>query len=214
MDIFEVFRTSADHKKASQMGAYMRNQFMFLGIPTPERKKLSRNFLKCTSQRSVDWDFAFDCWKQPEREFQYLAMDYLANVISTLAATDVSNLRELAVQKSWWDTIDGLDVIIGDIAFRFPRVSETLFAWSVDDNFWLRRIAINHQRRRKCKTDSALLERIIINNLGQQEFFINKAIGWSLREYSKTNPDWVRKFIEQHRCRLSSLSIREGSKYV
>jgi 3-methyladenine DNA glycosylase AlkD len=84
----------------------------------------------------------------------------------------------------------------------------------VDENIWLRRIAIDHQLARKDKTDTALLEQIIVNNLGQREFFINKAIGWSLREYSKTNPDWVRGFIEQHKDGLSPLSVREGSKYL
>jgi 3-methyladenine DNA glycosylase AlkD len=78
----------------------------------------------------------------------------------------------------------------------------------------LRRIAIDHQLGRKDKTDAALLAQIIENNLGQAEFFINKAIGWSLREYSKTNPDWVRAFIDEHRADMAGLSIREASKYI
>jgi len=120
----------------------------------------------------------------------------------------------LAVTKSWWDTVDSLDTIIGDIAFRDRRVDEILLSWSRDDNIWLRRIAINHQRKRKDKTDTALLEEIIRNNLGSDEFFINKAIGWSLREYSKTNPVWVRDFLDRYRGRLARLSVREGSKYI
>jgi 3-methyladenine DNA glycosylase AlkD len=67
---------------------------------------------------------------------------------------------------------------------------------------------------RKDKTDTDLMERIIVNNLGQSESFINKAIGWSLREYSKTNPGWVREFIEKHRDKMAPLSIREGSKHL
>jgi 3-methyladenine DNA glycosylase AlkD len=89
-----------------------------------------------------------------------------------------------------------------------------MLAWSVDDNIWLRRIAIDHQLLRKEKTDTALLEAIIENNFGQKEFFINKAIGWSLRDYSKTNPEWVRAFVEKYRDKLAPLSIKEASKYI
>ncbi|MDR1589445.1 MAG: DNA alkylation repair protein, partial [Oscillospiraceae bacterium] len=100
------------------------------------------------------------------------------------------------------------------IALRFPQVNDTLIAWSADGNFWLRRIAIDHQLKRKEKTDATLLERVIVNNFGQTEFFVNKAIGWSLREYSKTNPGWVRGFIERHRNAMAPLSIKEASKYI
>lgn len=100
------------------------------------------------------------------------------------------------------------------IALRYPSVNNILLAWSTDDNFWLRRIAIDHQLMRKDKTDTELLEKIIINNLGQTEFFVNKAIGWALRDYSKTNPDWVRGFIKKYGEKMSSLSIKEASKYI
>ncbi|MPM26083.1 hypothetical protein SDC9_72584 [bioreactor metagenome] len=86
--------------------------------------------------------------------------------------------------------------------------------WSSADDIWLRRVAIDHQLGFKEKTDTALLEEIIKNNLNQKEFFINKAIGWCLRDFSKTNPDWVRAFLSVHKNDLSNLSIREGSKYV
>lgn len=214
MDIFAVFRAAANPEKAVAMSKYMRNQFPFLGIQTPERKKLSRGFCKTIDKTMVDWDFVFRCWRAPEREFQYLAMDYLIWQKAILQPADISKLREIAVQKSWWDTIDGLDLIIGDIALRYPELNETLLNWSQDENFWLRRIAIDHQLTRKEKTNTQLLEQIIINNLGQTEFFINKAIGWSLRNYSKTDPDWVRCFIERHRAGMAPLSIREASKYI
>ena len=89
-----------------------------------------------------------------------------------------------------------------------------MLKWSVDDDFWLRRIAIDHQLTRKDKTDKELLKQIIINNLGSDEFFINKAIGWSLRDYSKTNPKWVKCFIEEYQDKLDKLSIKEASKYI
>lgn len=214
MDIFEVFRSEADPEKAVQMSAYMRDQFPFLGIQTPKRKKLSRDFYKTVSKTVVDWNFIFRCWEQPEREFQYLAVEYLGKLKAILTPADIPNLRKLAEIKSWWDTVDGLDIVIGDIALRYPELNDVMIEWSMDDNFWIRRIAIDHQLLRKEKTDTQLLERILVNNLGQSEFFINKAIGWSLRDYSKTNPAWVRGFIEKYQGRMAKLSIKEASKYI
>lgn len=89
-----------------------------------------------------------------------------------------------------------------------------MLKWSQDPYFWVRRVAIEHQLLRKKKMNTALLQKIIENNLDSQEFFINKAIGWALRDYSKTNPDWVRNFIELHREHLAKWSIKEGSKYL
>ena len=93
-----------------------------------------------------------------------------------------------------------------------PRLSRV--QWSTDEDFWVRRIAIDHQLLRKDKTNTVLLEKIIVNNFGSDEFFINKAIGWSLRDYSKTDPEWVRDFIERYRNRMDKLSIREAGKYI
>ncbi|MDR2797987.1 MAG: DNA alkylation repair protein, partial [Treponema sp.] len=76
-ELFKSFRENANPQQAVAMGAYMRDLFPFLGIPAPERRKLSREFLKAAGKRDVDWGFVFKCWKQPEREFQYLATDYL-----------------------------------------------------------------------------------------------------------------------------------------
>ena len=212
MDIFSDLRAAANPEQAIKMKAYMRGQFEYLGVQTPLRRKLSREFIR--TQKLVDWEFILLCWEQPEREFQYLAIDYLDKRKNMLKPEDIPNLRKLITTKSWWDTIDGLDVIIGDIAFRSPELNETLLSWSTDENIWLRRTAIDHQLLRKDKTDINLLERIILNNLGQSEFFINKAIGWSLREYSKTNPEWVSAFIAKHKDRMNPLSIREGSKHL
>lgn len=131
-----------------------------------------------------------------------------------LRLEDLPKLKQLAQTKSWWDSIDGLDKLVGKIVQDHPEAQQTIIEWSLDEDFWLRRIAIDHQLLQKDKTNTALLEQILINNLNQSEFFINKAIGWALRDYSKTNPDWVRHFIAQHRDQMSNLSIREGSKYI
>ena len=216
MDIFATFRAAADPVKAAQMSAYMRDQFKFLGIPTPQRKQLSREFLKGLSKNktAADWAFISRCWEQPEREIQYLAVDYLVKLKPKLSPADVPRIKKLLTTKSWWDTVDALDMVVGDIALRNPEVDQTLLTWSQDNDLWLRRTAIDHQLMRKNQTNTQLLKQILINNFGQTEFFINKAIGWSLRDYSKTNPDWVRNFIKRHKEEMSPLSIKEASKYL
>jgi len=214
-ELFVEFERNADAEKACDMSAYMRNQFKYLGISTPLRRSMSKKFLIAAKKlKAADWGFIHVCWDKPYREYQYLAVDYLDAVKAALTPADVQKIKEIAILKSWWDTIDGLDKIIGDIALRYPEVNAILLEWSLDPNKWLRRIAIDHQLQRKGKTDSELLAQIIENNFGTNEFFINKAIGWSLREYSKTNPDWVRNFIARFRERMNKLSIREASKYI
>lgn len=193
----------------------MRNQFPFLGISSPKRKELSKEFLKEMRKiKVVDWEFVQLCWEQDAREFQYVALDYLKRMQKFLHEDDVPKLKQLALEKSWWDTIDALDKIIGNIALESPYIREELLQWSTDDNIWLRRIAIDHQNGRREKTDTELLEKIIVNNLGQTEFFITKAIGWSLRSYSKVNPDWVRDFLRKYEAKLAPLSKKEASKYL
>jgi 3-methyladenine DNA glycosylase AlkD len=212
--LFYILESNADSEAAKQMSAYMRDQFSFLGIATPTRRELCKDFLCDVGKEGMDWSFVDLCWSRTPREFQYLGVDYLSVIKDKLTTPDIPNLRSLAVTKSWWDTIDGLDRIVGHIALAYPEVNDVLLEWSLDENIWLRRIAIDHQLLRKERTDTALLERIILNNLGQKEFFIEKAIGWSLREYSKTNPEWVREFIGRNCNALSRLSIREASKYL
>ena len=213
--LFETIYSLRDEEKAPPMKAYMKNLFPFLGIPTPIRKKGCKEFFReAKKSKEIDWNFINRCWEQDYREFQYIAIDYLVLMKHALIVEDLNAIKRLILSKSWWDTIDGLDKIVGDIALENPAVNDMLLAWSKNENIWLRRIAIDHQLSRKEKTNTDLLEQILINNLDQSEFFINKAIGWSLREYSKTNPEWVRSFIQNHQEGLSSLSIREGSKYL
>ncbi|GHV97614.1 hypothetical protein lacNasYZ03_04650 [Lactobacillus nasalidis] len=92
------------------------------------------------------------------------------------------------------------------------KTGALMLAWATDPNIWVRRTAIEFQLGLKEQTDPALLEQILDRNLGRQEFFINKAIGWALRDYSKTRPDWVRNYLASRE--LSSLSRQEGSKYL
>jgi len=213
--LIDAILASKDEQQAIGMRAYMRDQFQFLGISTPLRRKICNPYFKqAKKSRTVDWNFIQACWASPYRELQYVAKDYLVAMQEFLTPLDIPKIRELAVTKSWWDTIDGLDRTIGSIVHAHPNMDGLMLQWSTDANFWIRRIAIDHQLYRKEHTDAELLGKIIENNFGSGEFFINKAVGWALREYSKTNPQWVREFIRKNGEKMAKLSIREASKYI
>ena len=218
MDFNKLFEEMIQHKneeQAQKMSKYMLNKFEYIGIKTPERREIFKNFFKeYKNEEKIDWEFVNKCWENKYREFQYVAADYLKNMKDKLAIDDIPKLKRLILKKSWWDTIDNLDMTIGALALKDSNVNKILLEWSLDENIWLRRIAIDHQLLRKEKTNTELLEKILKNNLGQAEFFINKAIGWALRDYSKTNPEWVRNFIEENRENMAKLSIKEASKYL
>ena len=213
-ELLENLKIVANPDDAVAMKTYMKNKFEFLGVKTPARRKLAKTFFKQQTDSVIDWNFINGAWNNPYRELQYTALDYLETRKKLLIPSDLPRLKKLAQTKSWWDTIDFLDRLVGSIIARFPETKEIILAWSCDEDIWLRRLAIDHQLLRKEETDTELLEKILVNNLGQTEFFINKAIGWALRDYSKTNPEWVRYFIEWHQAEMAALSIREGSKYL
>ena len=213
-ELVKELKAVANPDDAVAMKAYMKNKFEFLGVKTPARRKLAKTFFKQQTDSVIDWNFINEAWNNPYRELQYASLDYLESRKKLLIPSDLSHLKKLAQTKSWWDTIDFLDRLVGSIIARFPETKEIILAWSRDEDIWLRRLAIDHQLLRKEETDTELLEKILVNDLGQTEFFINKAIGWALRDYSKTNPDWVREFIERHQIEMAGLSIREGSKYL
>ena len=218
MDFSKLYEEMIQHKneeQAQKMSKYMLNKFEYIGIKTPERREIFKNFFKeYKNKEKIDWEFVNKCWENKYREFQYVAADYLKNMKDKLTIDDIPKLKQLVLEKSWWDTIDNLDMTIGALALKDSNVNKILLEWSLDENIWLRRIAINHQLLRKEKTNAELLEKILKNNLGQTEFFINKAIGWALRDYSKTNSEWVKNFIEENEEKMSKLSIREAGKYL
>ena len=218
MDFSKLYEEMIQHKneeQAQKMSKYMLNKFEYIGIKTPERREIFKNFFKeYKNKEKIDWEFVNKCWENKYREFQYVGADYLKNMKDKLTIDDIPKFKQLILEKSWWDTIDNLDMTIGALALKDSNVNKILLEWSLDENIWLRRIAVNHQLLRKEKTNTELLEKILKNNLGQTKFFINKAIGWALRDYSKTNPEWVKNFIEEIKENMAKLSIKEASKYL
>ncbi len=212
--LLKELQNLANADDALAMKAYMRGRFEFLGVKTPARRKAAKAFFKKHGGADIDWRFVRQAWEHPFREMQYAALDYLETRKNLLRPGDLPQLKKLAQSKSWWDTIDFLDRLAGGIIAGFPETRPVILQWSRDEDIWLRRLAIDHQLLRKDQTDQHLLEQILVNNLNQTEFFINKAIGWALRDYSKTNPEWVKNFIRQHHGKMAPLSIREASKYL
>lgn len=213
--LIKRFESAANPEKAQQMSQYMRNQFEFYGIQAAERKVITKDLVKAFGQAdTIDWPLLNKCWQHPKREAQYFVIDALKRSKKKLNFYDIHNLWQFIKSKQWWDTIDALDTIVGDIGLIDPRINDLMIGWAQDDDFWVRRLAINHQRLRKDKTNVALLAKIIEMNFGSNEFFINKAIGWSLREYSKVDPQWVRNFIHKHEQAMDVLSMKEASKYI
>ncbi|GAA3625643.1 DNA alkylation repair protein [Lactobacillus hamsteri] len=213
--IKEKFITLADTEKAQQLEGYMRNQFPFYGLQSPQRREVYKDVLKAAKKnKEIDWQLLDEAWNDDHREFQYFVCDYLLNMKKYLNYEDIPKIEKYVRSKEWWDTIDSLMKLFGDLGLRDSRVDQLMLDWSVDPDFWVRRVAIEHQLLRKEKMNTDLLSKIICNNLNSNEFFINKAIGWALRDYSKTNPTWVKNFIEEHRDNLDKLSISEGSKYI
>lgn len=205
----------ADPLKAKKMAAYMKNQFLFYGIPSPNRKALYKDFLKEEKiKKIVDWELLDQCFEDKHREFQYFACDYLVALAFYIPFEELDRIKAYIQKGNWWDTTDALDQVIGKIGLRDTRIKQAMILWSRSDELWIKRAAIDHQLLYKEKTDTQLLETILLNGLGSNEFFINKAIGWALRQYSKTNPRWVESFIKQHHVALSSLTIKEASRYL
>lgn len=211
----ERFATGANPELAAQMKKYLRNQFEFYGYHTKERKAVYHDELLVNKKAGIiDWNLLDQCWQDPHREMQYFVCDYLIAMKRYLQFTDIKKIEKYARTQQWWDTIDSLIKPISYLTWNDSHGAELMLQWSMDNDFWIRRVAIEYQLLRKEATDTQTLSAIIQNNLGSQEFFINKAIGWALRDYSKTNPDWVSKFIQDHQGEMTSLSIREGSKYL
>jgi 3-methyladenine DNA glycosylase AlkD len=211
----ELLVANANAENAAAMKAYMKGRFEFYGIKSPERRELQKQFL-ADHGLPVPFDPAVfrACWQADQREFQMFGLDLLRRQAKKVQEHDLALIEELITTKSWWDTVDGLaSWICGPYFQKFPEKTRPITdAWAVSQNMWLRRTSILFQLGYKVKTDAKILTDHIEKNLGSDEFFINKAIGWSLRELGKVEPDFVRQYIAKMESKLHPLSIREALK--
>ena len=215
LDLITDFEENRNELLAESMSKYMQDKFRFLGIRGATRTEIYKKYFPdARKTKIIDWDFVESCWNKEEREFQYVVVYYLKAMQKFLKREDISKLKYLIVTKSWWDTVDLLAKVIGSLVIRIEGYDQIMLEWSKDNNMWLKREAILYQLSLKEKVDEIILDKILVNNLGDNEFFINKAVGWALRDYSKYNPEWVREFIKKNKDNMANLSIREASKYI
>jgi 3-methyladenine DNA glycosylase AlkD len=211
-----LFEQNANPAQAGPMKKYMRDQFEYLGIKTPQNAALQKEFFKEHGfpELSELETVLRELWSLPQREFQYVAVGLLSRFDKKISAHFIKTIEYMLVTKSWWDTVDSVAGGIVGVHFqRFPEVREKYLAkWRASENFWLRRSAILFQLNYKKETDFELLKEIIQENLGSNEFFINKAIGWSLRQYARIDPKAVRGFVKS--TPLHPLSRREAMKHL
>jgi 3-methyladenine DNA glycosylase AlkD len=195
------------------MSAYLRNQFPCLGISLPKLDALLRELPGPEPELVID--FALACWELPEREYQYAAIRRLSSARRRLQAERLPDLERLITTKSWWDTVDALATdVVGSLVMAHPGLVAEMDRWLESDNMWLARAAILHQERWKEKTDARRLFAYCLRRAGDRDFFIRKAIGWSLRSYAAVDPAAVGSFVEEHEPELSGLSRREALRGV
>ena len=212
-----LFEQNANPTQAAPMKKYMRDQFEYLGIKSPQFKILFKQHVAdhgLPAAGELD-EVVHDLWALPQREFQYAAIGLVGRLEKQLMAKSVKTLEYMLTHKSWWDTVDSIaGGTVGAYFKRFPDVRETYLAkWRASENFWLRRTTILFQLNYKKETDFDLLCEIIHENLGSNEFFINKSIGWSLRQYARIDPKAVKKFVNVTK-ELNPLSRREALKHL
>lgn len=206
-------------EKAQKMAQYMRNQFSFYGIQAEPLKRIVKEHIKQEGIPSPDeiHVVVHTLWSKEEREYQMVALRLVDEYIKKygIREEDAALIEYMTVHKSWWDTVDHIASKHASRLFaEYPHLLQTVGKeWRGSTDIWLRRVMILFQLKYKDKTDLPLLEAIIRENTGSDEFFINKAIGWILREYSKTDAEWVQEFIDNNDG-LSKLSKREGLKHI
>jgi len=206
-----------DETIANKQAQYMRNQFPFYGLMKEKQDKYWTEYQLENGKINAEdvIEFCKFCIQYSEREIWYIGLKMLIKHKKKLKAEDLSFVQKLIVKGNWWDIVDGAaSHLVGTLVQNYPSLAIEVNQWIDSDNFWLRRTAIIYQLSYKKKTNENTLYTHILKTCHESEFFIRKAIGWALREYSKHNPESVRNFIAIHRDKLSPLSIREGSKYI
>ncbi|WP_314063667.1 DNA alkylation repair protein [uncultured Vagococcus sp.] len=197
------------------MAAYMKNRFVFLGLKAPQRQAICQDVLKASKQMPTEelMELIGAYYNLREREYQYLAIDLAIANVKRFSKSQTVALAEYVSQKAWWDSVDAWRKFFGLRIKYFPdELQEMYHHFHSSDDFWMRRVAINLQLMQKDETDLVLLTKAILKDQETDEFFIQKAIGWSLRQYSKTDPQWVRQFLEDYQ--LSPLAVREATKHL
>ena len=221
----KALSTKRNPTDAAAMKKYMREKFEFYGVKSPLRREIVKEILGGKDKDLTIKDireFAKILWEKPQRELQQIAMEFLAKHRKILCENDadfeenIEFFKMLVTSKSWWDTVDMLAYkVVGYLVQTHPSKGKpVMLEWISSDNIWLRRTAILHQLCCKESTDEDMLFQFCLARCHEEEFFIRKAIGWALRDYAKTKPDKVKKFLQQNKDSLSKLSYNEAAKHL
>ncbi|NEW80048.1 MAG: DNA alkylation repair protein [Gelidibacter sp.] len=201
---------------AFEQKAYMRNQFEYYGIKSTERREIQKPFFikQFLPQKDDLVELVMALWEKPQRDFQYFAKELIFKYPNQLEKKDIELFEYMVTHKSWWDTVDFIAAkLMGEYFKKFPEQRDLYVKkWIDSNNIWLQRCALLFQLKYQENLDTFLLSSIINSLLASKEFFINKAIGWILREFSKTNPTWVEEFASK--TALSNLSRREALRLI
>ncbi|MDR1427559.1 MAG: DNA alkylation repair protein [Bifidobacteriaceae bacterium] len=220
MDLAEAItalRAAANVDDAGPMAAYMRHVAPFLGVKTPARRAATREFIAEVRKSALPPDAvlaAMDAlFALPEREFAYLGVDLLGARIEGFGWDGiVQGVVPFLDRNPWWDTVDALQGPVGRWVRGRREYLRPLVEHLLAGTMWRRRVAITMQLGWREATDQALLTQAIRANLADEEFFIRKAIGWALRDYARTDPDWVREFLDAEG--IEGLARREAAKHL
>lgn len=213
--LIKQFEQEANPVHAQGMKAYMLNQFDFYGLKAPVWRKLSKEYFKQSLPAFERLQAIIkDCWQHPKREMQYVAIELLACYQKEWKKETIDMIEYILAHKSWWETVDhAASSLTGPYFQTFPEQQVKITTkWNKSKNIWLQRSSIMFQKAYKEQTDTALLSKHILHLKNSKELFIQKAIGWALREYSKTDATWVQAFVKKHS--LSPLSEREALKRI
>jgi len=214
--LVKSFNENINPANAEPMSKYMKNLFPYLGIKTPKRKELLKDFIKEDGlpELSELKEITIELWDLPEREFQYTAIGLLRKFVKKWDADFIDLFEHLVIRKSWWDSVDGIaSWLVGEHFQRFPELQDKYIGkWMSSGNMWLQRTCLLFQLHYKEETDEMLMGSIIMSLNTSKEFFIQKAIGWALREYSKTDAEAVINFLDNNE--LATLSRREALKWL
>ncbi|GAB3650803.1 DNA alkylation repair protein [Echinicola sediminis] len=212
----DEFRSHANNVIARGQKAYMKDKFEFYGIKTPIRRKIQKPFLEKAAlpAKTEIPEIVEILWHKPEREYHYFAQELVFKYIKKIEKQDIDLFEYMASHQSWWDTVDFIAVkLMGAYFLKFPECRKVYVKkWLETENIWLQRCALLFQLNYKKNTDTQLLSTTIHGLLDSNEFFINKAIGWILRQYSKTAPSWVKAFVEK--TTLAKLSEKEALRLM
>ncbi|MCK5369229.1 MAG: DNA alkylation repair protein [Cyclobacteriaceae bacterium] len=214
--VIEVFSEQHDPVAAAPMAKYMKGKFDYFGIKSPLRKEISKPFLVKNNLPPLDDvpNIMQELWNQPERELQYFALELLQRYEKISPMNWIDLYEGLITQKSWWDTVDGLAA--SQVGSHFNKVPEQIPSytqkWMKSENMWLQRTCLIFQLKYRDQTDFDLMKSFIIPLADSKEFFIRKAIGWALRQYSRTDAPAVVDFVAKQP--LSNLSSREALRLL